>query len=46
MHISAGADPEILKVCVVGGGGERGGHTKLSDPELPYSGFVSFLNLL
>ena len=31
-----GADPEILK----------GGCTKLSGPELPYSGFDPFLNLL
>ena len=31
-----GADPEILK----------GGCTKFSGPELPYSGFDPFLNLL
>ena len=33
---TTGADPEILK----------GGCTKFSGPELPYSGFDAFLNLL
>ena len=36
LYIETGADPEILK----------GGCTKFSGPELPYSGFDPFLNLL
>ena len=35
-HAHTGADPEILK----------GGCTKFSGPELPYSGFDPFFNLL